>query len=289
MVMEYVEGRSLRELIDDLGTVPEALLREIALQMAAGVEAIHNEGIVHRDLKPENVLITDDHRIRIMDLGVAKLQEAIRRAHQGGAVRRLAALRGAGAVPRRRGRARGRPLLARRDPLRAGDRHEPVQAGRPRRGHQCPPERRSAAGLRAQPRPLAVCQRSHPRRSAQGRPDERFETVGRSLHKLLDCEREARPGGRSANARCARARPSSRSCACAGRPTLHGRETEELELLAAWTIASEGRPGQHRAARGRGGHRQDAIDRRVLRSLDQERGLPCPVRQLPARVGVWGA
>ncbi|MHC4940718.1 MAG: protein kinase domain-containing protein [Planctomycetota bacterium] len=76
MVLEYVEGRSLRDLLHDLGSVPESLLREIALQMAAGVEAIHSENVVHRDLKPENVLITDDHRIRIMDLGVAKLQEA---------------------------------------------------------------------------------------------------------------------------------------------------------------------------------------------------------------------
>jgi predicted ATPase len=76
MVMEYVEGKSLRKLLLDLGTIPETLLREIALQTAAGLAAIHAQGIVHRDLKPENVLITDDHEIRIMDLGVAKLQEA---------------------------------------------------------------------------------------------------------------------------------------------------------------------------------------------------------------------
>jgi tetratricopeptide (TPR) repeat protein/predicted Ser/Thr protein kinase len=76
MVMEYVEGRSLRELLADLGTVPEALLREIALQVTGGLAAIHGAGIVHRDLKPENILITDDQRVRIMDLGVAKLQEA---------------------------------------------------------------------------------------------------------------------------------------------------------------------------------------------------------------------
>ncbi len=76
MVMEYVEGRSLRDLLNDLGSIPETLLREIALQIAGGVAAIHKEGIVHRDLKPENVLITGDHRVRIMDLGVAKLQEA---------------------------------------------------------------------------------------------------------------------------------------------------------------------------------------------------------------------
>ncbi len=76
MVLEYVAGKSLRALLHDLGTVPEALVREIALQMAAGLGAIHGDGIVHRDLKPENVLITDDQCVRIMDLGVAKLQEA---------------------------------------------------------------------------------------------------------------------------------------------------------------------------------------------------------------------
>jgi predicted ATPase len=76
MVMEHVQGRTLRQLLEDLGKIPETLLREIALQTAAGLAAIHAQGIVHRDLKPENVLITDDHEIRIMDLGVAKLQEA---------------------------------------------------------------------------------------------------------------------------------------------------------------------------------------------------------------------
>jgi len=76
MVMEHVEGKNLRELLVDLGTIPETLLREIAVQSVAGLAAIHEQGIVHRDLKPENILITDDHEIRIMDLGVAKLQEA---------------------------------------------------------------------------------------------------------------------------------------------------------------------------------------------------------------------
>jgi predicted ATPase/predicted Ser/Thr protein kinase len=78
LVMEYVEGRTLRDLIDDMGRVPEALLREIAKQIASGLAAIHAAGIVHRDLKPENVVVTEDRDVRIMDLGVAKLVEASR-------------------------------------------------------------------------------------------------------------------------------------------------------------------------------------------------------------------
>jgi serine/threonine-protein kinase len=75
LVMEYVKGRTLREMLREYSTLPEALVREIARQVAAGLVAIHAAGIVHRDLKPENVLITDDHRVRIMDLGVARHTE----------------------------------------------------------------------------------------------------------------------------------------------------------------------------------------------------------------------
>jgi len=75
LAMEIVEGKNLREFLREFGVVPEAILREIALQCAAGLAAIHAERIVHRDIKPENILITDDNEIRIMDLGVAKMLE----------------------------------------------------------------------------------------------------------------------------------------------------------------------------------------------------------------------
>jgi len=76
LVMELVVGRTLREMIDDLGRTPEALVREIATQTSAGLGAIHAAGVVHRDLKPENVVVTAEHVVRIMDLGVARLEEA---------------------------------------------------------------------------------------------------------------------------------------------------------------------------------------------------------------------
>lgn len=73
LVMERVRGRTLRRLLAEMGTVPEALVREIGRQAASGLAALHGAGVVHRDMKPENLLLTDDRRLRIMDLGVAKV------------------------------------------------------------------------------------------------------------------------------------------------------------------------------------------------------------------------
>ena len=85
LVMEYVEGQTLRDLLKELGTVPEELCRHIAVELAKALQAIHESGVVHRDLKPENVLITKDHVVKVMDLGVARLQDEIIRLSQTGA------------------------------------------------------------------------------------------------------------------------------------------------------------------------------------------------------------
>src|SRR5690606_5639043 len=73
LVLEFVEGRTFGRLIRELGRVPEALLRELALQVADALAAVHAAGIVHRDLKPSNILITPDHTVKVMDLGIAAL------------------------------------------------------------------------------------------------------------------------------------------------------------------------------------------------------------------------
>ncbi len=77
LVMEYVQGRTLRQVLDHLGSLPEGLVREIGSQAARGLEAVHEAGAVHRDVKPENLLLTEDHRLRITDLGVAKVLEGV--------------------------------------------------------------------------------------------------------------------------------------------------------------------------------------------------------------------
>jgi serine/threonine protein kinase len=73
IVMERLQGRSLREALQQLGrlTVPEAL--HVAWQIAEGVAAAHALGVIHRDLKPENVVLSTGNRVKILDFGVAKL------------------------------------------------------------------------------------------------------------------------------------------------------------------------------------------------------------------------
>ena len=71
LVMEYVEGHSLRELLDESGAAIEALTRRIGEEAALGLAALHGEGIVHRDIKPENLCLTTDNRTKVMDLGFA--------------------------------------------------------------------------------------------------------------------------------------------------------------------------------------------------------------------------
>ena len=85
LVMEYVEGQTLRALLAELDRVPEELCRHIGREVAKGLAAIHAAGVVHRDMKPENVLITGEHVVTVMDLGVARLNDEALRLSQTGA------------------------------------------------------------------------------------------------------------------------------------------------------------------------------------------------------------
>jgi tetratricopeptide (TPR) repeat protein len=73
IALEYVEGQTLRGLLGEIGVAPEELCRRIGVEILRGLVAIHAAGVVHRDLKPDNVLITREHAVRIMDLGLARV------------------------------------------------------------------------------------------------------------------------------------------------------------------------------------------------------------------------
>ncbi len=71
-VMEYVVGKSAREVLNAGGPLDEKTALRIALQMADVLEHIHQHKMVHRDIKPENILLTADMTVKLCDLGLAK-------------------------------------------------------------------------------------------------------------------------------------------------------------------------------------------------------------------------
>jgi tRNA A-37 threonylcarbamoyl transferase component Bud32 len=78
IVMEFLEGESLADRIDRLGTLPLPAAMRIARQLAGSLAAAHAHGIVHRDLKPENVFVCPDpeaqggERTKVLDFGICK-------------------------------------------------------------------------------------------------------------------------------------------------------------------------------------------------------------------------
>ncbi len=70
LVMEYVEGKSLRALMRGTPLPTEQAL-DFARQVTSALAYLHDEGVVHRDIKPENVLVTPDGKAKILDFGIA--------------------------------------------------------------------------------------------------------------------------------------------------------------------------------------------------------------------------
>ncbi len=70
--MEYVEGESLRSLMDREGKLPVPRVLDFARQLAAGLSEAHRQSIAHRDLKPENIMLTPRGELKVMDFGISR-------------------------------------------------------------------------------------------------------------------------------------------------------------------------------------------------------------------------
>jgi len=75
IAMEYVEGKSLKELINTVRFIPQDIALAIIYEICRGIEHAHQKGVVHRDIKPANILIDNKGMVKITDFGLAQAQD----------------------------------------------------------------------------------------------------------------------------------------------------------------------------------------------------------------------
>ncbi|HKZ30841.1 MAG TPA: protein kinase [Vicinamibacteria bacterium] len=75
IVMAFYEGETIAARLARRGTIPVGQAIELALQTAEGLARAHENGIVHRDVKPANLMVTPDERVKVLDFGLAKVED----------------------------------------------------------------------------------------------------------------------------------------------------------------------------------------------------------------------
>ncbi|GIU84650.1 MAG: hypothetical protein KatS3mg008_1425 [Acidimicrobiales bacterium] len=76
IVMEFVEGRNLRQILDAAGPLDPSSVVHIAAEVADALATAHASGMVHRDIKPANIILCDDQRVVVTDFGIAKVRSS---------------------------------------------------------------------------------------------------------------------------------------------------------------------------------------------------------------------
>jgi eukaryotic-like serine/threonine-protein kinase len=83
MVIEWVEGRLLRAILNEEGKLPVDRAVALTVAICDALDNLHKHGVVHRDLKPENIMVLEGDRIKIIDFGIALKEDARRITHVG--------------------------------------------------------------------------------------------------------------------------------------------------------------------------------------------------------------
>lgn len=73
LVMEYVQGRTLKDVIRQKGALPPTVAAQIGIRILSALQHAHKNGIIHRDIKPQNVLVHKDGLIKVADFGIARV------------------------------------------------------------------------------------------------------------------------------------------------------------------------------------------------------------------------
>jgi serine/threonine-protein kinase len=86
IVMEFVPGTDLKEIIRNTGALPVAQASRLFVQACAGIGYAHRAGLVHCDVKPHNMLITPDNRLKVTDFGIARALASVKHDEQSQAI-----------------------------------------------------------------------------------------------------------------------------------------------------------------------------------------------------------
>ena len=216
IVMAYYEGETVAARVQRHGAVRVGQALDLAIQAGEGLARAHDQGIVHRDVKPANLMITGEGRVKVLDFGLAKVEDVS--LTDAGTTLGTPAYMSPEQARGGRDRLPQRHLVARRRDVRAAHRTAAVRGGHPRARRRRDPARAAGAAQRSGPgaagargggaarsvsRPgRSAAEHGRARRGAEGgarRPPRRVERRHARPARLRDDARRApraRPGRR---------------------------------------------------------------------------------------------